>query len=275
MTGAAQSASLNETCPWSGKPVQPDSLILYRGHMVGFCNPGCRDKFAAAVARFDAAIGTEAGPTLLQLAGARAVPVGLREAALVIIDAQEEYRSGGLPLSGIAAAVERLAALLAAARAAGTPVIHVVHQGRAGGLFDLAAPGGAVLAELQPLPGETVIAKGLPNAFAGTGLDERLRAIGRPGLLLAGFMTHMCVRTDGARGARPRAPGHCGRGRDGHAGVARRAGRSGGQRGGGSARHTGCPRRPVRRRCSYRRAAEGVAERRMGKGISGRRSSAR
>ena len=193
MTGAAQSASLNETCPWSGKPVQPDSLILYRGHMVGFCNPGCRDKFAAAVARFDAAIGTEAGPTLLQLAGARAVPVGLREAALVIIDAQEEYRSGGLPLSGIAAAVERLAALLAAARAAGTPVIHVVHQGRAGGLFDLAAPGGAVLAELQPLPGETVIAKGLPNAFAGTGLDERLRAIGRPGLLLAGFMTHMCV----------------------------------------------------------------------------------
>ena len=76
-----------------------------------------------------------------------------------------------------------------------TPVIHVVHRGGAGGLFDLAGEGGAILAELRPLPGEAVVEKGLPSAFAGTDLDERLRTIGRPGLLLAGFMTHMCVST--------------------------------------------------------------------------------
>ncbi|CAH2601332.1 Isochorismatase [Rhodovastum atsumiense] len=195
MTEPALSAPINATCPWSGDPVRPDSLTRYRGHSVGFCNPGCRDKFATAVAQFDAIIAGEAGPTLLRRADLDPTPARLAEAALVIIDAQEEYRSGALPLSGIEAAVERLGALLAAARAAGSPVIHVVHRGRAGGLFDLAGPGGAILAELRPVPGEAVIEKDLPSAFAGTSLHEQLRAAGRPDLLLAGFMTHMCVST--------------------------------------------------------------------------------
>ena len=47
---------VNERCPWSGKPVQGDSLTLYRGEVVGFCNPGCRDKFEKAASAFDAAI---------------------------------------------------------------------------------------------------------------------------------------------------------------------------------------------------------------------------
>ena len=48
---------VNQTCPWSGKPVSDDSLTLYKGQVVGFCNPGCRDKFEAAVKHFDAAEG--------------------------------------------------------------------------------------------------------------------------------------------------------------------------------------------------------------------------
>ena len=47
---------INETCPWSGKPVSADSLSRYRGKVVGFCNTGCRDKFEAASNAFDAAI---------------------------------------------------------------------------------------------------------------------------------------------------------------------------------------------------------------------------
>ncbi len=43
---------INETCPWSGKPVRPDSLTEYNGKVVGFCNPGCRDKFDAAILHF-------------------------------------------------------------------------------------------------------------------------------------------------------------------------------------------------------------------------------
>jgi nicotinamidase-related amidase len=38
-----------------------------------------------------------------------------------------------------------------------------------------------------------VVEKGLPNAFAGTGLDALLKDLGRSTIVVAGFMTHMCV----------------------------------------------------------------------------------
>ena len=47
---------VNDVCPWSGDPVRADSLTLYKGKVVGFCNTGCRDKFEAAASAFDAKI---------------------------------------------------------------------------------------------------------------------------------------------------------------------------------------------------------------------------
>lgn len=47
---------VNSVCPWSGDPVSADSLTMYRGQVVGFCNTGCRDKFEKAVSAFDASI---------------------------------------------------------------------------------------------------------------------------------------------------------------------------------------------------------------------------
>ena len=47
---------VNERCPWSGDPVSADSLTVYKGKVVGFCNTGCRDKFDAATSAFDAKI---------------------------------------------------------------------------------------------------------------------------------------------------------------------------------------------------------------------------
>ena len=47
---------VNTHCPWSGKPVSPDSLTLYKGAVVGFCNTGCRDKFESATRAFDQAM---------------------------------------------------------------------------------------------------------------------------------------------------------------------------------------------------------------------------
>ena len=46
--------AINEICPWSGKPISADSLTLYNGAVVGFCNRDCRDKFAKAVRSFEA-----------------------------------------------------------------------------------------------------------------------------------------------------------------------------------------------------------------------------
>ena len=56
--------AVNETCPWSGKPIAADSLTLYRGAVVGFCNPGCRDKFETAVTQFEKALAERDTPLL-------------------------------------------------------------------------------------------------------------------------------------------------------------------------------------------------------------------
>lgn len=131
--------------------------------------------------------------TLLEMAGASLAPPKLADAVLLVIDAQGEYREGRLPLDGIDASLDVLAALIGRARAAGAVVVHVAHKGRAGGLFDRDAAGGAILAQAAPMPGETVVEKPLPNAFAGTNLAEALAAIGRKELVVAGYQTHMCV----------------------------------------------------------------------------------
>jgi len=31
-------------------------LTVYKGRTVGFCNPGCRDKFATAISHFEASL---------------------------------------------------------------------------------------------------------------------------------------------------------------------------------------------------------------------------
>ena len=131
--------------------------------------------------------------TLLQMRGAAITPARFGDAALVVIDAQGEYRNGNVRLDGIDPALDRLATLLARARAAGTPILHITQMGAAGGLFDPTNGNGAILPQAAPVGGEPVIMKRLPNAFAGTELHDRLKAIGRANLILAGFMTHMCI----------------------------------------------------------------------------------
>lgn len=132
--------------------------------------------------------------TLLEFAGVQPTIVPWSQSLLLLIDAQMEYVSGHLPLSGIEAAVRECSRLLALARKAGAPVIHVVHHGKPGAvLFNPQGGSVSVTAEVQPNPGEEVVIKSLPNAFAGTNLDELIRNTGRRQLVIVGFATHMCV----------------------------------------------------------------------------------
>jgi len=131
--------------------------------------------------------------TLLEMAGAKPAPARLANAAVVVIDAQHEYVDGALALPGVAPALDEIGRLLARARAATVPIIHVVHHGRAGGLFAPDSHGAEIAAPAAPAPGEAVVAKSLPNAFASTDLASRIAALKRPEILVVGFMTHMCV----------------------------------------------------------------------------------
>jgi nicotinamidase-related amidase len=130
--------------------------------------------------------------TMLQMAGAAPTPATTADGVLLIIDAQREYTDGLLPLPGVDEAIGALATLLEKARKAGTPVVHVRHQSK-GKAFNPSSAGYEIVAPLTPRAGETIIDKGLPNAFAGTDLAKHLAASGRKNLIVGGFMTHMCV----------------------------------------------------------------------------------
>ncbi|MGV8844063.1 MAG: cysteine hydrolase family protein [Pseudomonas sp.] len=131
--------------------------------------------------------------TLYQLTGRGHAAASLGNASLLIIDAQEEYRSGVLRLPGLDAALTEIASLLAAARAAGSALVHIKHLGIPGGLLDPQGPRGQHLPEAAPLPGEVLVEKRLPNAFAGTDLHERLQELGHLDLIICGFMTHSSI----------------------------------------------------------------------------------
>lgn len=131
--------------------------------------------------------------TLLEMAGATWPPARLTDAALVIIDCQMEYVTGGLALPDVGNALAEGARVLAKARNAGAPIFHIAHHGSAGGLFDPDGPMSAIAPEVAPADGEPVVNKGLPNAFAGTTLAKLIEETGRKELIVMGFMTHMCV----------------------------------------------------------------------------------
>ena len=131
--------------------------------------------------------------TLMQMAGAEPAPHPLGQSAVVVIDAQHEYLDGKLALRDIGPALEEIAALLARARAGSRPVIFVQHQGKSGGAFDPAGRGFAIIEKVQPIKGECIVTKTLPNAFAGTGLLGLLKDHGVTSIIVVGFMTHMCI----------------------------------------------------------------------------------
>ncbi len=130
--------------------------------------------------------------TMLQMAGATPTPATMADGILLIIDAQREYTDGLIPLSGVQSAIEALAGLLEKARKAGAPIVHVRHQSK-GKAFNPSSSGYEIVGPLTPRPGETIVDKGLPNAFAGTDLAKHLAVSGRKNLIVGGFMTHMCV----------------------------------------------------------------------------------
>jgi len=138
--------------------------------------------------------------TLRALAGLPLTPVSLADSALVLIDCQNTYTGGVLELEGVQPALDEAAALLDRARSAGIPVIHIQHDDGPGSLYDIGGESGAIVGRVAPRHGERVVVKNYPNSFVQTDLDEQLKALDVSNLVLAGFMTHMCVNST-ARGA--------------------------------------------------------------------------
>ena len=124
--------------------------------------------------------------------------------AVLVMDLQAEIV--GMLGERAAPVVERAAHVIAAARAAGVPIIYVVLGFRPGypevsaknaifsamtktGRFVTTTPGADIVPAVAPHDGDLVVVKHRVGAFAGTDLDMILRAKGIDTLVLMGLST--------------------------------------------------------------------------------------
>jgi nicotinamidase-related amidase len=133
--------------------------------------------------------------TLRGLLGLGDEPAALRDSALIMIDCQNTYRRGVMQLEGAEGAFAEAARVLARARASGIPVFHIMHDAGQGSPYDITAEIGRISSEVAPADGEPVVIKHYPSSFFQTDLGAQLDKTGRRDLVLAGFMTHMCVNS--------------------------------------------------------------------------------
>ncbi|MFE3545265.1 cysteine hydrolase family protein [Nocardia sp. NPDC059177] len=145
--------------------------------------------------------------TLRQLNGFDETPATLADSTLILIDYQNTYTQGVMELTGWQPALDSAAELLTAARESGATVIHVINDGGKDTPYDITADIGRIHPAVAPTPDEKVVVKTVPNAFVGTDLGDLVDAAGNESVVIAGFMTHMCVTftTEGAflRGNKP------------------------------------------------------------------------
>jgi nicotinamidase-related amidase len=135
--------------------------------------------------------------TLLEIAGAPTQAIDWPQAAVIMIDFQQEYTDGVLALgNGSEPVISTAARLLEHARLVGAPVFHVAHHGKPGGaIFNPDTDLVKLIPTLAAADDEPVVVKNLPNAFKNTNLAELIQLSGRNQLIFCGFMSHMCVST--------------------------------------------------------------------------------
>lgn len=116
--------------------------------------------------------------------------------ALLVIDVQNEYISGNLPIEypdpGVSLA--NIGKAMDAARAAGVPVVVVQNTAPAGApVFDKGSHGWRLHDTVTQRAHEHYIEKTLPGCFAGTDLGAWLARRHIDTLSVVGYMTHNCV----------------------------------------------------------------------------------
>ena len=143
---------------------------------------------------------TTASPSLRDITGMGYGHASLKDSALIMVDCQNTYRRGIMQLTNVEPAIKEAQKLLQMARDLKIPIIHIQHDAGVGTPYDVTAEIGAISDEVAPKNGEAVVTKNYPNAFVATPLEAQLKALGIENIVLAGFMTHMCINST-ARGA--------------------------------------------------------------------------
>jgi nicotinamidase-related amidase len=116
--------------------------------------------------------------------------------ALLIIDVQNEYFTGALPITHPAGHLEQILKTMDAA-AGRVPTVVVQHHfpQPERPFFQKGTPGWELHPEVAARPHDLLIEKTMPGSFTGTPLEGWLRDRQIDTVTVAGYMTHMCCDT--------------------------------------------------------------------------------
>jgi nicotinamidase-related amidase len=117
--------------------------------------------------------------------------------ALLVIDVQNEYFSGLLPITHPEGHLANVLRVMDCAAANGVPVVVVQHTSLQpeAPFFRRGTPNWELHAEVRRRPHDLLVEKNLPGTFTGTQLEPWLREQGVDRVVIAGYMTHMCCDT--------------------------------------------------------------------------------
>ena len=118
------------------------------------------------------------------------------DAALILIDQQKGILHPRLGPRNNPEAELRMLELLAFWRHTARPVIHVHHLSRSpDSVFWPGQSGVEVQPRFEPMAGERLVQKQVPDAFSGTRLEQDLREAGIGQLVIVGVATHNSVES--------------------------------------------------------------------------------
>lgn len=116
--------------------------------------------------------------------------------ALLVIDVQNEYFDGALPITHPVGHLDQILRVMDAARGK-LPTVVIQHHfaGPDKPFFQKGSHGWQLHPEVAGRPRDVLIEKTLPGSFTGTPLESWLRERGIETVTIAGYMTHMCCDT--------------------------------------------------------------------------------
>jgi len=117
--------------------------------------------------------------------------------ALLVIDVQNEYFTGKLPVTYPVGSLNNIIRAMDRAHDGRVPVIVIRHTGTAHNAttFRKGTPGWELHNEIKRRHADVIIEKTLPGSFTGTSLENWLQEWSISTVTIAGYMTQMCCDT--------------------------------------------------------------------------------
>lgn len=117
--------------------------------------------------------------------------------ALLVIDVQNEYFTGKLPVTYPDGSLSKILTAMDAAQENGVPVIVIQHTAKTAGspVFRKGSSEWQIHSDITSRPFDLLIEKNLPGSFTGTILEKWLSEREVDTVVIAGYMTQMCCDT--------------------------------------------------------------------------------